>query len=331
MRTAYFTVVALAASFATAPAWAAHVNGSVFADARGTAGTNSLNSSVWFRSGQYLSSGGVFDAGPAVPGATEVWATTASVTGGSSAGSLASASLDRGELKAKTTMVSLPFETASASARADISDSIFFTNTSGGLLPVTLTMSVDGSFAGALTRSDLRSRIFLGTTPSGCNGFGGCITPLSSGLGSIQTELLGETSLGSPFQFREFLSGQINENIDHWNLGLGPDHNGTSQFDYFKSITLYVPAGQTTLNLQGELSIFCIGTGVCGFDNTAALRFAVLPDGLSFSSQSGAFLTGLGGNPAPGIPEPASWAMLIAGFGLVGARIRRRRIAISNA
>jgi hypothetical protein len=31
-----------------------------------------------------------------------------------------------------------------------------------------------------------------------------------------------------------------------------------------------------------------------------------------------------GGNA--GVPEPASWAMLIAGFGLVGATMRRRRI-----
>ncbi|MFN7176681.1 MAG: PEPxxWA-CTERM sorting domain-containing protein [Thermaurantiacus sp.] len=31
---------------------------------------------------------------------------------------------------------------------------------------------------------------------------------------------------------------------------------------------------------------------------------------------------------APPIPEPATWAMLIAGFGLVGAALRRRRTAI---
>lgn len=29
----------------------------------------------------------------------------------------------------------------------------------------------------------------------------------------------------------------------------------------------------------------------------------------------------------PGIPEPATWAMLITGFGLVGAAMRRRRVA----
>lgn len=33
--------------------------------------------------------------------------------------------------------------------------------------------------------------------------------------------------------------------------------------------------------------------------------------------------------PVGGIPEPASWAMLIAGFGLVGAVSRRRRVSVA--
>lgn len=32
---------------------------------------------------------------------------------------------------------------------------------------------------------------------------------------------------------------------------------------------------------------------------------------------------------APGVPEPASWAMLIAGFGLVGTMARRRRAMVA--
>ncbi len=35
--------------------------------------------------------------------------------------------------------------------------------------------------------------------------------------------------------------------------------------------------------------------------------------------------------PTPGIPEPATWAMLIAGFGLVGFTARRRRTAMTAA
>lgn len=33
--------------------------------------------------------------------------------------------------------------------------------------------------------------------------------------------------------------------------------------------------------------------------------------------------------PVPGVPEPASWAMLTLGFGLVGSSVRRRRRAIA--
>ena len=31
----------------------------------------------------------------------------------------------------------------------------------------------------------------------------------------------------------------------------------------------------------------------------------------------------------PGVPEPGTWAMLIAGFGLVGAMVRRRRLRVA--
>lgn len=35
--------------------------------------------------------------------------------------------------------------------------------------------------------------------------------------------------------------------------------------------------------------------------------------------------------PLPGVPEPSSWAMMIAGFGLVGASMRRRKSAAVTA
>ncbi|MBV8971796.1 MAG: PEPxxWA-CTERM sorting domain-containing protein [Sphingomonadaceae bacterium] len=33
----------------------------------------------------------------------------------------------------------------------------------------------------------------------------------------------------------------------------------------------------------------------------------------------------------PGIPEPASWALMLAGFGLVGGLARQRRYAVVAA
>ena len=38
-----------------------------------------------------------------------------------------------------------------------------------------------------------------------------------------------------------------------------------------------------------------------------------------------------GANADTGVPEPATWAMMIAGFGLVGGAMRRRKATVSFA
>jgi hypothetical protein len=56
--------------------------------------------------------------------------------------------------------------------------------------------------------------------------------------------------------------------------------------------------------------------GAADLGNTAGIRFE-LPSSVSFSSSSGQFLAA--------VPEPASWALMLGGFGLLGAAVRRRR------
>ncbi len=51
-------------------------------------------------------------------------------------------------------------------------------------------------------------------------------------------------------------------------------------------------------------------------------------DGVSFTSDSGVFLSGTGAGTGT-VPEPASWALLLAGFGTVGAMARRRRPTVA--
>ncbi len=34
-------------------------------------------------------------------------------------------------------------------------------------------------------------------------------------------------------------------------------------------------------------------------------------------------------NPAPGVPEPTTWAMMLVGFGGLGCLLRRRRVALT--
>ena len=51
--------------------------------------------------------------------------------------------------------------------------------------------------------------------------------------------------------------------------------------------------------------------------------------GIKSFTMSGAFIIAAGSFSSAVVPEPDSWAMLIAGFGLVGATMRRRRAAIA--
>jgi hypothetical protein len=44
---------------------------------------------------------------------------------------------------------------------------------------------------------------------------------------------------------------------------------------------------------------------------------------VAFDNQSQVFL--LGGGAGGGVPEPATWAMMITGFAMIGAALRRRR------
>jgi hypothetical protein len=43
------------------------------------------------------------------------------------------------------------------------------------------------------------------------------------------------------------------------------------------------------------------------------------------TSFTGKWITDFTGGSGPGVPEPASWALMISGFGLAGAALRRRR------
>ncbi len=79
-----------------------------------------------------------------------------------------------------------------------------------------------------------------------------------------------------------------------------------------------------TYFIRAQLAVAAASLGnapeaIADFSHTAVLDFD-LPDGVSFISGSGTLLAG-----TSAVPEPASWAMMIAGFGLIGTAMRRRR------
>lgn len=76
-----------------------------------------------------------------------------------------------------------------------------------------------------------------------------------------------------------------------------------------------------TIGLSGFTASLTAGTSyialATGFGNTDAGRYSL--------EITGPGNVVIGGNPPPAVPEPSTWAMIIAGFGIVGAALRRRR------
>lgn len=73
-----------------------------------------------------------------------------------------------------------------------------------------------------------------------------------------------------------------------------------------------------------------VNDGTVDFFNTAKVTGVSVSAGGSLSSASGALTALPGGGygyptAAAGVPEPATWAMMIMGFGLIGGAMRRRR------
>lgn len=101
-------------------------------------------------------------------------------------------------------------------------------------------------------------------------------------------------------------------------VGSGLTHFGGDTYGFDLGVPFFDATDVVTIDLFNLLSVNAYGSTV-DFSHTAALGL-VLPQGVTYGSASGVFLQG----PVGGVPEPATWAMLITGFGLIGATMRRR-------
>ena len=109
------------------------------------------------------------------------------------------------------------------------------------------------------------------------------------------------TVVGFTQSFDDITGDQVTQSQTLW------DFDGTSFTAYDLSTLIVNSAGWD----------FSTGAAQAINDNGDIVGFATSADGF----QHGYLLTA--------VPEPASWAMMIGGFGMIGGALRRRRVAVA--
>jgi hypothetical protein len=235
---------------------------------------------------------------------------------------IASASLHdgtlRGSARATPFLAALGGSAASSVAMA-IADTITFNNSSGSTVYLPWGFTLDGRISGGAEDGSSYRRILS----------------LTNILNFASLDYFNPITLVGP-NYATSGGLQVGVNTDHpyfLDIGAGgnaADYDLVVSYDPLSGLVaahgltmLAIPNGISSLGFDFELKFQCYGSDAnCDFGHTGRVAFGALPNGLSYTSASGVFLQGFGG--AGGVPEPASWAMMLAGFGLTGAAMRRR-------
>jgi hypothetical protein len=339
MRGYLFCSAALALTFGTAAqagnvvVYSPRVDVNVSAAAH--QGPNVAGSGIRIINGAVVSSnaspGGGVSAGPQTPGATTVSA-SAFQTGNNGPTPLRSdawgeASLDNGWLKARVLGQGPDtFGSPFGFAATEFNDTVWFNNTSGHTVSLQVGLSYDGRM---LTPNGGAPNGLVRFELSGSCGFG---------CGNDQNQYLGFASGNLPYAsdaIEAFFNASGTYAYQtyngppgaHWSITRDPQEGVGGLFGGTIGATLLIPTGQTSLGLKLYFQLDCRSGSSCFGDHTSAFSFGAIPAGLTIGSASGALLTA---PPEPGVPEPASWAMMIAGFAAAGAAVRRRRAAFAS-
>ena len=87
------------------------------------------------------------------------------------------------------------------------------------------------------------------------------------------------------------------------------------------------PAGYT---INGALFQLSPGSSASGYTQTGTVSFSVLAgDTYGFYVNSTDSILGTGTLSIGAVPEPATWALMIGGFGMTGFAMRRRKVALA--
>lgn len=176
----------------------------------------------------------------------------------------------------------------------------------------TLTFTIAGATASTITNINIVFELDGATALSGTRGAGAFVTEtLYFGDGFAQYAL--QDLVGDSDYVR---GGDRNWVSSSWDFSTP----GVVRFSGVYALT----GASSVIGINNSLLASVNASSLADFASTSHFRLST-PSNVSFTSASGVFLSGLGGGTGGGVPEPATWALMLAGFGLVGSALRRRR------
>lgn len=184
-------------------------------------------------------------------------------------------------------------------------DTITFNNTTGGVLALEFFWETLGSVTDqngpALGSQNITSSIVLGQNSQNFSSIS--LQHLNPGvLGGAQFNY---GTFGGPGGSYFTFQPAGNNNAGAWHTQF------TGLASGLLSATLLVPPGLASIDIDASLNVDCRTGAICDFGHTSSFRFGDLPDGLSWTSGSGVFLSAVD----PGtVPEPGSLAWLALGL-----------------